>query len=440
MRRAGTAYDKAKVLLLRGLQRALRPSRDVAAAEQPHLPIGEQYSDMEGLLDPAYPFISFVVELPFELSAPVPRGMELVIPMADIRTGEQEDTEVRLRIGVTKRPLEFSAAPIDYLLSLPGRSGQRYARLQAAQRSVAPPPREHVTIVELTTPNRLTEVSPETCVPEIAVRLFLRCLHALNRFLGAYIVATEDPAVRTLTQEALGHYVLAELRSQRHEPLGYAGVLTMPKVTPPSPVGLSPRDLRIRLQTSLDHESFRHPMDVVVQWEVRARHYSHIVGDLEIALLALNVSTEVLIDALWCAHKVDDGQDSSLYDKLPRQFKKALTEVTVQLGDPWTSKSTGGVWADYVQDCYDLRNDTTHEGRHVDVEEIDAAFAAYSALRRAVEARTMATAERYPRTAILIHGPAGLRKHGAIRGRVEETLRDITSNREISFWLPWDLR
>jgi hypothetical protein len=94
----------------------------------------------------------------------------------------------------------------------------------------------------------------------------------------------------------------------------------------------------------------------------------------------------------------------------------------------------------YVRDCYELRNDTAHEGRHVTSEQLDAAIAAYDGLRRAVEELTIATAETYPRTAILVHGHAGLEEAGALTGRVEQELKAIQEEKVVAFWLPYDLR
>ncbi len=93
----------------------------------------------------------------------------------------------------------------------------------------------------------------------------------------------------------------------------------------------------------------------------------------------------------------------------------------------------------FYHDCYSLRNDTAHEGRAVDHENLDGAINAYRGLRDWVLKRTLATAQRFPRTAILVHGPAGLSEHGAITGTVEQTFKDIRAAQEYAFWLPHDL-
>jgi hypothetical protein len=120
---------------------------------------------------------------------------------------------------------------------------------------------------------------------------------------------------------------------------------------------------------------------------------------------------------------------------------KTLRTVSAELGEPWKSKrEDNGVWWGYLRGCYDVRNETTHEGRSITFEELDGALDAYEDLRRAVEDLTAATADTYPRTALMVHGPVGLAKRGALVGRVADELVVIQDEAEAAFWLPADLR
>ncbi|MDT7537877.1 MAG: hypothetical protein QOI82_1462 [Actinomycetota bacterium] len=399
---------------------------------------GKQYALLRGLLDPAYPQLAFIVELPFRLEQLAEGVLGIVVPMTGMRCGESEDTYVRVRVGHVSQEQRGSTAPFGYLRSLPGRTAPD-------QRPMPPPSarkmtvRRRVTVVELVTPNVLPDAAPGTRDTEVAVRLFNRCMQGLNRFLGAYMVATEDPSVRQLSPEALGDFVLVELRDLDDEPLGSSGLLTLPRATRPEHFNaLDDASLLERLGASMRHEGVSHPMDTVVRWQVRARHYSEVAGDYEMALISLNTSAEVLIDAIWSAHRVDESRDSSLYEEVP-QFSKTLKIVAKELGRPWTSEPEN-VWARYYQDCYQLRNDIAHEGRQVNADELDAALDAYEALRAACVELTIATAETYPRTALLVNGSVGLQKAGALHGAVAAELAAIRQAKALAFWLPADLR
>ena len=400
---------------------------------------GKLYASIRGLLEPAYPQLAFIVELPFHLELLVDGMLGVVVPLKDIRTGESQDSVVRVRVGEVVLTERESAAAFRYLRSLPGRT-------EADKRPMPTPSARKrttdraVTVVELITPNVLPDAPSGTPGTEVAVRLFARCMMALNRFLGAYVVATEDHSVRQLALEALAPYVLVELRDANAEPLGFAGILTLPSATRPEHFNtLAPDELLQRLNTSMRHEGASHPMDVVVLWQMRARHYSEVAGDYEMALMALNTSAEVLLDAVWDTHRVDEGQDSSMYDKRP-QFAKTLKAVADELGQPWTKEDPDSAWAVYFRDCYEMRNETAHEGRQVGVDDLDAAIDAYTAMRSSVEKLTLATADIYPRTALMVHGPRGLEVAGALAGRVADELKAIVQEGALAFWLPKDLR
>ncbi len=146
----------------------------------------------------------------------------------------------------------------------------------------------------------------------------------------------------------------------------------------------------------------------------------------------------MLLDALWDTHRVDEGRDSGLYDEHP-QFAGTLARVADDLGVPW-ARNGEDVWATYHRDCYTLRNETAHEGRTVSAEDLDAALDAYDALRRAVEELTVATRDRFPRTALLVHGAAGLERAGVLHGRVLDELEAARAEGALAFWLPHDLR
>jgi hypothetical protein len=400
---------------------------------------GTQYALVTGLLDGAYPQVSFVVELPFPLHLPLSDDLSVVVPMSAMRTGEEQDTVVRVAVGHVNEPGRVSTAPLRYLRARRAALGRDYGRV-ASVPSRHTRSQEKVTVVRLTTPNVLPDSTPAMGNSEVGVRLFNRCIAGLNRFLDAYVVATEEPAARSVTAEGLGYFAAVELADEDGRPLRFGGFLTLPSATMPDFLhdDMGDEDLLVRLRASMTHEQAHHPMDTVVVWQMRALHYSQRAGDYEMALLALNVSGEVLLDSVWAAQRVDEGADSSLYDGRP-QFTATLKRVARDLGEPWR-RGSDDVWSVYVADCYDLRNETAHEGRKVDAEQLDAALDAYEGLRQAVERLTLASAQTFPRTALMVHGPVGMKKADALSGAVADELERIGAEGEVAFWLPPDLR
>jgi hypothetical protein len=75
-----------------------------------------------------------------------------------------------------------------------------------------------------------------------------------------------------------------------------------------------------------------------------------------------------------------------------------------------------------------------------DAEELDAALDAYEGLRQAVERLTLASAQTFPRTALMVHGPVGMKRADALSGAVADELERIGAEGEVAFWLPPDLR
>jgi hypothetical protein len=292
-------------------------------------------------------------------------------------------------------------------------------------------------VAELTTPNELLD-SEQANDSEIAVKLFLRCLFGLNRFLSAYLVASEDYAIRPVHMEALDSIALVEFRDRSNRSKSFGGLLTLPRATDPgSKPEMTEEDFALRLRTSLRHETVKHPMDRVITWEKRARFHSYIGGDYEMSIIALMVSAEALVTALWRTQQVDVGGDSSKYDNPPR-FQQALEQVCRAYNDPWTKGSTGPV-ATLWRDCYEIRNETVHEGALITHEILDVAFEAYSEFRQWVLERSLANSSQYPRTALMVHGPRGLAKDSAALADVAQTLGDIRKHDELAFWLPPDM-
>jgi len=403
---------------------------------------GHQYALVKGLRDPAFPFITFIIEIPFAIKSLPPE--RVVVPLSGYRLGEPDDTEVRVKIAeVSARGLP-SAAVVNYLLGLDGRAPADRKLLRGLQSRIQPSP-TRAWVAELTTPNVLPGLE-EANNSEIAARLFDRCLFALNRFLGAYLVAAEDYAVRPLRLEALGEYALVELRNAMGHPKGLGGILILPKATPPdSGYGLDDHEIAERLRTSMKHELVKHPMDRVVAWERRAAYHSWIGGDYEMSIIALMVSAEALVTAVWRTQQVDRGFQSDdavnnqkdSYSK-PPPFRRALQNVADAFDDSWTRESSDGPVAALWRDCYAARNEAVHEGAYVTHDILDVAFAAYTGFRRWVEQKTLEFAPQFPRTAILIHGPVGLAQHPEALAHVTMTLEEIRRNRELAFWLPPD--
>src|SRR3954470_14951345 len=58
---------------------------------------GHQYALVRGLRDPAFPLITFIIEVPFAVRQLPPE--RVVVPLSGYRLGEADDTEVRVKIS-----------------------------------------------------------------------------------------------------------------------------------------------------------------------------------------------------------------------------------------------------------------------------------------------------------------------------------------------------
>jgi hypothetical protein len=396
---------------------------------------GDQYAVIAGLLDPGLPYITFIVEIPVPVATP--DLLRVVVPLSGLRMGASSDTEVRIEVSEVQTREVASAATLERLLALPDRSPKSRTLWRQMKSRLQQPSNRTAWVAELTTPNRLTDAD-QANDSEVAVKLFLRCLFGLNRFLSAYLVASENYSIRPVHMESLDAFALVEFRDRNNRAKSFGGILTLPRATAPDPQPeISEDDLALRVNTCMSHEMVKHPMDRVVTWEKRARYHSWIGGDYEMSIIALMVSAEALITALWRTQQVDLGGDSSTYDNPPR-FQPALEQVCRLFGDPWTKGSQGAITTLW-RDCYEVRNETVHEGALITHEILDVAFDAYDGLRRWAEKQTLDYAATFPRTALLVHGPRGLAMHPSAFEAVSNTLGDIQRHGELAFWLPPDM-
>lgn len=368
-------------------------------------------------LDANRPRVAFIFRMPFELLIGE-KGMkrEAVIPLG----GQQRPA--RVAISRVASPALLNDAPLRYLSVV---RGTDLPELESALVDT------WVADVELD--NRLEGEVGGWTPGEL---LFERALEALNRYLHAYMIASEDAAARFLTAQALDFFALAEFRRLDGSPLD-SDIFTLPSAYQHKSA-IDERALLRRLDYAVKAESQGHPIDDVVLWRIRAEHHLNFVGDYELSVLALQTSVERLLFAIASAIAVDKGEGADFVDQLQKKSFDALTKTLQHdLGGSWDRKLDEKPFGAYWQDLYRLRNQVGHAGRRVNFLEAARAFEVYRDLKEFVEDRVLGKVDTFPRTGMMLFGLQDL----AERGRATQSVLDLDSSlrdrgQEWGWWRP----
>ncbi len=225
--------------------------------------------DAEGpWLDPERPRVAYIFRLPFDLAVDTQAlGLRVVIPLGD------EQLPALVQVAHVAAPRLLSDAALRYLCRI---RGQEDPELQPELVD------EWVAEVELN--NALVEGRTGWSPGEL---LFEHALETFNRYLHAYMVATEISSIRFLTAQALDPLAIVEFRLADGAPLE-AGPFILPAAHRAS--SLDPSVVSSRLQHAVRAEGYGHPIDDVILWRLRAEHLLNYVGDYELSLLALQTS------------------------------------------------------------------------------------------------------------------------------------------------------
>jgi hypothetical protein len=383
-------------------------------------------------------YCAVYVELPFEVHETAIRNGPVVIPARE-GTSDAGRAPVRIRFhrAPARRPVLASAAPAIAWSS----TAQRSSRAEPLQKGM-----QMLDLrVESISGHRYRVVELITRVPrgrtnkQVSTDLTEYCLRALNRFLGVYVVATEQSDAHEIQFENLGPETTIGLR--RHV-YGQNTLLVMPNLDAPLPGETAPdREGHLPLLPRLlAAELNHHPIDRVRQLKVRADRLA-ARGDFEIAIITLQSSAERLVFALHELLGVDEGATrTQINEQRPTSFKPALTGLSTHLGGNWSLKGNHHV-AVYWRDLYLARNRVVHAGMPADRDTVADAFLAYEALWGHCLDRCTAVRAGFPRTALAVLGGIGLVERDALDNRMRTLIAQIEAAGEAArFWLPADER
>lgn len=272
--------------------------------------------------------------------------------------------------------------------------------------------------------------------------IFARCLSAVNQFIWAYMVATEDPAIRFLTIEILDGLQLADYRDRPGVSKG-VGEVHMLSTRLPGHLKEN-RQVSERLDylgLALHNFEFSHPIDRARVWLTKSSHALGVAGDYEQAVLYLEVAAEALMSAIEELHLVDQGKTSAEISSIlesKRSLGQFLSRMQTLLGGNWNGQAKGPV-GDFNRILYRLRNRIAHRAEHISYDDAREAFTAYEAFETFVLRRVQETRSKQPRIAFGVFGRAGLQRAGVLDARMREF---ATSQEGIPgpFWAPVDLR
>jgi hypothetical protein len=293
-------------------------------------------------------------------------------------------------------------------------------------------------MIEAETENEFLKGDPRDSTKAI----YERCLRAVNQFLWAYMVATEDPAVRFLTVEMLDSMQVADYRTTPGRSEGRVEVHVMSAHIP----GHLAENRRVTerldyLGLALHNFEFSHPMDRARIWLTKSRHALGEVGDYEQSVLYLEVAAEALMSAVEELHLVDLGRSSVEVEEAlnsKRSFGQFLSRMQAVLGGNWNGQGPGAVGV-FSKVLYELRNRIAHRAEHISYEDVERAFRAYEAFEAFLLERLLSVRSKYPRIAFGVYGRAGLQRAGALDKRMAEFARG-QEGIPGPFWAPIDQR
>lgn len=371
-------------------------------------------------LDPTRPRVAFIFRVPFNLGIDTAnQGTRLVIPLAGQRQPAVLSTA---RVNAQELPTD---GPIRYLVQRVD-PPRRYRNHMIPQVQLSP-----TWIIDIELDNNMQGGQPAGRLAE--ERIFLRALELVNRYLHAYMIATEEPDVRFLTPEALDPHIIAEFRHLDGSPIDSGG-FTLP-ASERAPRSMDPGLLQQRLHYAMRAEAAGHPIDEYVLWRVRAEHLINYVGDYELSVLALQTSAELLLYAVATAICVDKGCGATEVAEVRAAHFAALPKrLQHDLGGNWDRKCDDQPFGQYWQLLYVLRNQIGHAGRRITFEQADHAFQAYRQFTEFFEDRVLERTEQFPGAALMLFGRATLMERGSYTSAVARLVEDLDRNGQLYGW------
>lgn len=388
-----------------------------------------------------YPIIAFPFRLPFQvaLTPETPIMVPLSGKWQDHRRGAPY---VRLRFAqLPVDEVKLSTLPLEWLTSIRSPRSKRRRSKESVERENEdlPQPQFVETIADAETANSFMVGENHSDLSQAA---FERCLSALNRFLHAYIVTTENSSVYFVMREALDPLQLVDYRRRSgvSEGVGEAQILheNLPRVATFERLNESQQTY---LGHALRNEKYNHPMDAVRIWLVRANRASDVTGDYEQAVLYLETSAEALLWSVLYLLHVEDGKDSVWIEtefQKKQQLSQMLAALGKRLGGDWNGQGSGPV-GHFWRNLYEVRNLVAHKAQHVTELQLRDAYLGYEALEGHVHSRVLERRYGIPRLAVGVFGAEGLRKQGLLDAKMVSCCQRLGSERG-PFWAPVDQR
>lgn len=272
-----------------------------------------------------------------------------------------------------------------------------------------------------------------------ATALLERCLAAYNDWLHYYRVGVEAMQPYPLTLENLAETVLVSTHRPGSPP-AWNGFIIPPGATSPrfhsniDPSLWSQRIARLRLMDD-------HPIDVAISWRLSGERLTYYDGQHSLAIVCLQTSAECLLTAAWRCMVLDEevgmcvGPADSQDMERP-SFRTRLDFVASALSDDaLDARDPAHPVARYRSELYRVRNQVAHEGRHVDVPEVERALNALDDLRSWLIERLLKSRHRFPRTALLFHGTVGLKANGCFDEEMSRFVNELNeAGRATDFW------
>lgn len=277
------------------------------------------------------------------------------------------------------------------------------------------------TWVEATTHLGLLQGEDE----DLPTATFERCLHAINRVVGAVGVATRNPRFVRFGKERLDPVVM-----MRHVPVEsdestapgpkeddgegkVFGIMLLHTIFPILPGHQTVDELALQSLLTLDARQY--PFLKYQQWFARARHAATLAGDYDDAIAKLETAVEVLLFGCARVGMADRGFSSRAIDERLKgvRYRSLVTKIVPEvIGGSWdVTVATSAVGA-YWTELYGRRNRIVHAGATMTSRDYWAADAAYQALLEHLIASVLRQPRKLARTAYGLLGEAGLRERG----------------------------
>lgn len=244
-----------------------------------------------------------------------------------------------------------------------------------------------------------------------------RCIEALLLFHRSYRLASEE-RIPELTYERLHPIVFSLERypvdSLRHEIQGPI-LLDNNNYRVVNSRVLTPAELD-RLDRYYNRLKFADPTSLYLERKLEAERQLYEDGDTSKSVLETAIAAEILFDAilgmmLWEDHYNKKVTDQKIVKALDQDLKRKLKkEYHPRLGGAW-SLETGSMnyWS---TDIAHVRNRAVHRGYRPTRDEAIRALDSLTKVQKFLLDRIFENRKRYPRTAWIILGSAGIQKRG----------------------------